>query len=135
MSRSTRPLKMSEAFKLVKTVGAIVTPAGKHLKITHPLVSQTFTLPYGGSGRPRSPLVCHPNCVSTSKNAMFPEKLLEVLKYLNEIKIQIAEDHEDGRVNSIADESTLIKLLVDKYGEENIEEPPARWWDEDSVSI
>ena len=56
---------------------------------------------------------------------MFPEKLLEVLKYLNEIKIQIAEDHEDGRVNSIADESTLIKLLVDKYGEENIEEPPA----------
>ena len=53
MSRSTRPLKMSEAFKLVKTVGAIVTPAGKHLKITHPLISQTFTLPYGGSkGRP-----------------------------------------------------------------------------------
>ena len=33
MSRSTRPLKMSEAFKLVKTVGAIVTPAGKHLKM------------------------------------------------------------------------------------------------------
>jgi hypothetical protein len=53
MTRSTRPLKMSEAFKLVKHAGGVVTSAGKHLKVSHPSILQTFTLPYGGSrGRP-----------------------------------------------------------------------------------
>ena len=120
MSRSTRPLKMSEAFKLVKTVGAIVTPAGKHLKITHPLVSQTCSLLSRARDALRSPLKYVIRTAKYIKKCHVCEKLLEVLKYLNEIKIQIAEIMRMASI-SIADESTLIKLLVDKYGEENIE--------------
>ena len=61
---------------------------------------------------------------------MFPAKLLEVLQYLNSIVIAVSESHEDGRVNSIDDEDTIIDLLIEKYGEENIIKPPPRcWWD------
>lgn len=60
---------------------------------------------------------------------MFPPVLLEVLAYLNSISITVNEDHEDGRVNSIGDEKTIIDLLVKKYGD-NIKIPKARdWWD------
>ena len=60
---------------------------------------------------------------------MFPPVLLEVLSYLNSISISVNEDHEDGRVNSIGDEKTIIDLLVKKYGD-NIKIPKARdWWD------
>lgn len=60
---------------------------------------------------------------------MFPPVLLEVLTYLNSISISVNEDHEDGRVNSIGDEKTIIDLLVKKYGD-NIKIPKARdWWD------
>ena len=60
---------------------------------------------------------------------MFPPVLLEVLAYLNSISISVNEDHEDGRVNSIGDEKTIIDLLVKKYGD-NIKIPKARdWWD------
>lgn len=60
---------------------------------------------------------------------MFPPVLLEVLSYLNSISISINKDHEDGRVNSIGDEKTIIDLLVKKYGD-NIKIPKARdWWD------
>jgi|TARA_R100000482_G_C5057765_1_gene115674 hypothetical protein len=59
-----------------------------------------------------------------------PTKLLEVLKFLNSISIAVSEGHEDGRVNSIDDEDTIIDLLIEKYGEENIIKPPPRcWWD------
>ena len=58
-----------------------------------------------------------------------PTKLLEVLKFLNSISIAVSEGHEDGRVNSIDDEDTIIDLLIEKYGEENIIKPPPRcWW-------
>ena len=57
-----------------------------------------------------------------------PTKLLEVLAYLNSITIDVCEEHEDGRVNSITDEDTIIDLLIKKYGEENIIKPPPRWW-------
>jgi hypothetical protein len=61
---------------------------------------------------------------------MFPSILSEVVEYLNTLTIQVSESHEDGRVNSIDDEDTIIDLLIQKYGEENIEKPPARcWWD------
>ena len=60
---------------------------------------------------------------------MFPKELVEVVEYLNTLIIAISENHEDGRVNSIDDEDTIIDLLVEKYGD-NIEKPPARcWWD------
>ena len=60
----------------------------------------------------------------------FPTKLLEVLAYLNSITVDVCEEHEDGRVNSIDDEGTIIDLLIEKYGEENIIKPPPRcWWD------
>jgi hypothetical protein len=60
---------------------------------------------------------------------MFPSILVEVLDFLNSIKIAIDKNHEDGRVNSIADEKTIINLLLDKYGKD-VEIPKVRdWWD------
>ena len=60
---------------------------------------------------------------------MFPSELVEVVEYLNSLTIEVSENHEDGRVNSIDDEDTVIDLLIEKYGD-NIEKPPARcWWD------
>ena len=60
---------------------------------------------------------------------MFPKELITAVEFLNTLTIQIAEGHEDGRVNSIDDEDTIIDLLIEKY-EDNIEKPPARcWWD------
>ena len=61
---------------------------------------------------------------------MLPFELVEVLEFLNSISIAVSESHEDGRVNSIDDEDTIIDLLIEKYGEENIIKPPPRcWWD------
>jgi hypothetical protein len=61
---------------------------------------------------------------------MFPKILVEVIQFLNSIKIDVSENHEDGRVNSIDDEDTIIDLLIEKYGEKNIQRPVAReWWD------
>lgn len=60
---------------------------------------------------------------------MFPSILVEVVEYLNSISIAIDENHEDGRVNSIGDEKTIIDILVSKYGD-SIEVPKSRdWWD------
>jgi len=57
-----------------------------------------------------------------------PEKLVEAVDYLSEI-ITISENHEDGRVNSITDEDTVVDLLTGRYGEKNVEKPAARcWW-------
>jgi len=59
----------------------------------------------------------------------FPQQLTDAVKYLSGL-VTISENHEDGRVNSITDEDTVIDLLIDKYGEENVEKPAARcWWD------
>lgn len=57
---------------------------------------------------------------------MFPQILLESVDYLSGL-VTISENHEDGRVNSIDDEKTVIRLLKKKYGE-YVEEPPARDW-------
>ena len=60
---------------------------------------------------------------------MFPIELVEAVEYLNTLTIKVSESHEDGRVNSIDDEDTIIDLLIEKYGD-NVEKPPARcWWD------
>ena len=60
---------------------------------------------------------------------MFPTELVEAVEYLNTQSIVVSENHEDGRVNSIDDEDTIIDLLVEKFGD-NIETPPPRcWWD------
>ena len=60
---------------------------------------------------------------------MFPTELQNAVDYLNTLTINVSESHEDGRVNSIDDEDTIIDLLVEKFGE-NIETPPPRcWWD------
>ena len=66
--------------------------------------------------------------MTSIKPKKFPPKLLEVLEFLNKVKIKVSESHEDGRVNSIDDEGTIIDLLIEEYGEENIIKPPARWW-------
>jgi len=58
-----------------------------------------------------------------------PEKLVEAVDYLSGI-VTISENHEDGRVNSITDEDTVVNLLIERYGEENVKKPAARnWWD------
>jgi hypothetical protein len=54
----------------------------------------------------------------------FPTELTEAVNYLSGL-VTINEDHEDGRVNSIADEETVIVLLEEKYGD-NVERPKAR---------
>jgi len=60
---------------------------------------------------------------------MFPKQLVEAIEYLNTLTIAVSENHEDGRVNSIDDEDTIIDLLEQKYGD-IVERPPARcWWD------
>ena len=60
---------------------------------------------------------------------MFPTELQNAVDYLNTLTINVSESHEDGRVNSIDDEDTIIDLLVEKVGD-NIEPPPPRcWWD------
>lgn len=59
----------------------------------------------------------------------FPQQLIDAVNYLFGI-VTISENHEDGRVNSITDEDTVIDLLIEKYGEENVQKPSARcWWD------
>lgn len=59
----------------------------------------------------------------------FPQELIDAVNYLSGI-VTISESHEDGRVNSITDEDTVIDLLINKYGYKNVEKPPARcWWD------
>ncbi len=59
----------------------------------------------------------------------FPPKLVEAVHYLNQLTIQVSESHEDGRVNSIDDEDTIIDLLIERYGDD-VEKPKARcWWD------
>jgi hypothetical protein len=61
---------------------------------------------------------------------MFPIKLVEVVEFLNSIAISVSKRHGDGRVNSIDDEHTIIDLLIEKYGSENVERPGDRnWWD------
>ena len=57
----------------------------------------------------------------------FPTELTEAVAYLSGL-VTISENHEDGRVNSIEDEATVIQLLIDKYGVENVIEPKAREW-------
>ena len=60
---------------------------------------------------------------------MFPKELKSAVEYLNTLAIEVNEDHEDGRVNSIADEDTIIDLLIERYGDA-VEKPKARcWWD------
>lgn len=60
---------------------------------------------------------------------IFARILNEVCEYLNSVSIAVNENHEDGRVNSIGDEETIIDILIKKYGN-NIEVPKARgWWD------
>ena len=68
--------------------------------------------------------------LSVSKqHTMYPPELVTVVKYLNSINISVSEGHEDGRVNSIVDEDTVIDLLIQKFGDA-IEKPKARnWWD------
>jgi len=54
----------------------------------------------------------------------------EIVKFLNSTAIPICTKHRDGRINSEEDETTIIKILQDEYGKENIiEGPPRHWWD------
>jgi len=59
---------------------------------------------------------------------MFPTELQNAVSFLSG-KVTVCENHEDGRVNSITDEATVISLLKEEFGDA-VEEPAAReWWD------
>lgn len=62
---------------------------------------------------------------------MIPKILQDVGNFLNEVHIPVCARHSDGRLNSKEDEITIIRILQDKYGKENIiPEPVERhWWD------
>jgi hypothetical protein len=63
-------------------------------------------------------------------NTSFPAKLNEVVAFLDEVGIDCCFVHEDGRVNSIADEEKVISILEEQFGTENVERPAVReWWD------
>lgn len=60
---------------------------------------------------------------------MYPSILYKVQNFLNSITIAIDESYEDGRVNSVGDEKTIINILTKEYKNE-IEVPkPRDWWD------
>jgi hypothetical protein len=66
----------------------------------------------------------------TTMEQAFPSQLLKVISFLNKIGIKCNFDHEDGRVNSIEDEETVIRCLEDKFGKKNVQRPkPRDWWD------
>jgi len=61
---------------------------------------------------------------------MFPKQLVEAIEYLNTVKIILCTKYSDGRRNSQEDEDIIIKLLQDRFGEENIIDGEDRyWWD------
>jgi hypothetical protein len=55
------PVKIRDAQRQLSKAGATITPGGKHLKVSHPTIAQTFTLPHhGAKGRPTlSPGMTH----------------------------------------------------------------------------
>ena len=55
------PIKVRDAHRQLLKAGAIIIPGGKHHKVTHPAVAQTFHLPtHGSKGRPTlSPGMTH----------------------------------------------------------------------------
>ena len=47
------PVKIRDAQRQLSKAGATITHGSKHLKVSHPDVARTFTLPHRGSnGRP-----------------------------------------------------------------------------------
>ncbi len=55
------PIKVRDARRLILKAGGTIAQGGKHMKVTHPAIPQTFTMPAGGSkGRPTlSPGMTH----------------------------------------------------------------------------
>jgi hypothetical protein len=43
------PVKIRDAQRQLSKAGATITPGGKHFKVTHPAIAQTFTLPHRGA--------------------------------------------------------------------------------------
>jgi hypothetical protein len=42
------PIKIRDAQRTLQRAGATITSGGKHLKISHPAVAQTFHMPHRG---------------------------------------------------------------------------------------
>lgn len=48
-----QPLKIRDAHRMIAKAGGTINHGGKHHKVTHPNLTQCFTLPHKGSkGRP-----------------------------------------------------------------------------------
>ncbi len=57
-----------------------------------------------------------------------PKKLKEVTTFLQKQAVDVCNEVDDGRINSIKDEGTIIEVMLDEYGEENIIPQLPRWW-------
>jgi len=62
----------------------------------------------------------------------YPQELIELVMFLHQLQsetISFSKSNTDGRINSVEDENTIIKLLVEKYGSSIIVPPPRSWCD------
>lgn len=57
-----------------------------------------------------------------------PKILEDVTEFLQKQAVDVCNESEDGRINSIKDEDTIIEVMQDKYGEENIISQRPRFW-------
>ena len=59
---------------------------------------------------------------------MFPDELIKAVEHLQLI-ISPDKTHDDGRINSNADEASIIAELKIKYGDNVYVPPPRHWFD------
>ena len=57
-----------------------------------------------------------------------PKILEDVTDFLQKQAVDVCNEADDGRINSIKDEDTIIEVMLDEYGEENIIPQLPRWW-------
>jgi hypothetical protein len=63
---------------------------------------------------------------------LYPLELNNLVQFLQETianNLVFSNAYNDGRVNSVKDEASVIKLLKDEYGDDIIEPPPRTWFD------
>lgn len=64
-----------------------------------------------------------------TETQVFPQELIDAVAYLNEQNLQASNRNTDGRFNSIDDEKTIVKSLLEEYKENNVEAEDRKWFD------
>ena len=57
-----------------------------------------------------------------------PIIMYTIQNYLKYVVFQFSTQNDDGRINSCIDEDVIIKLLIEKYGDDKIKKPKKRMW-------